>query len=124
VTPARLLAGAALGIAGLAGCGDDDPAVELVEGVTAEVVVVDNDYEPEAIEVAAGTEVRFSNRGRNEHDVIPVDGNDELTITLQELVPGTTVVRRLTVPGTYPYYCSIHGTETAGMIGSITVTGG
>jgi plastocyanin len=107
-----------------AGCNSGGTELELVEGVTVEVDVVDNAYEPQALEVAAGTEVRFTNRGRNEHDVVPVEGGDELAISLDELAPGTTVTRRLTTPGTYDYYCSIHGTETAGMIGTITVTGG
>lgn len=113
-------------IASATACGgDDDAPVELVEGVVAEVRVVDNTYEPDDLEVAAGTEVRFVNRGRNEHDVIPVDADqEELTVTLQELPPGESVSRRLTVPGTFDFYCSIHGTETAGMIGSITVTEG
>lgn len=99
--------------------------MELVEGVEVVVLTLDNSYSPDRLEVAAGTEVRFDNRGRNDHDVIPVDPDqDALTVTLDELPPGEAVTRRLTVPGTYDFYCSIHGTETAGMIGSITVTEG
>jgi plastocyanin len=108
-------------------CNSDGAEVVLVEGVTVDVDVLDNTYEPEALEVAAGTEVRFTNRGRNEHDVVPVDGGDDadgLAVSLDELEPGASVTRRLTAPGTYDYYCSIHGTETAGMIGTVTVTGG
>ncbi|MGK2950360.1 MAG: cupredoxin domain-containing protein [Acidimicrobiales bacterium] len=128
--PRRRLSGvvgaaALVAVAGCGGGGGDDAPVELVEGVVVDVRVVDNSYEPETLEVAAGTEVLFDNRGRNEHDVIPVDPErDEITITLEELPPGESVTRRLTQPGTYEYYCSIHGTETAGMIGSITVTEG
>lgn len=105
-----------------AACASDDPEVTLVEGVSVEITVIDNSYDPEAIEVQAGTEVVFSNRGRNDHDVLPVDdAQDALTIVLADLPPGATVTRRLTEPGTYDYYCSIHGTATAGMIGTITV---
>jgi plastocyanin len=117
---AALLAGAA------AGCGgSEERPVALVEGVVVDVRVLDNSYAPDDLEVAAGTEVRFDNRGRNDHDVIPVDPDqDAVTITLDELPPGAVVTRRLTEPGTYAYYCSIHGTATAGMIGTITVTEG
>ena len=72
--------------------------------------------------MAAGTEVVWENDGRNEHNVIPVEG-DEWGVEADEFAPGDSYSYRFTEPGTYDYYCSLHGTTTAGMVGSITVTG-
>ncbi len=130
---AALAASAAL-LAG-AGCGDDaggdeggagaTPEVTLVDpSVVADVEARDNRFEPDAIEVAAGTTVRFENTGRNEHNVVAADGTPgAIAVDVDDLAPGATVERRLTEPGTYQYYCSLHGTATAGMTGTITVTG-
>jgi plastocyanin len=120
-----LLATAAVVVLGLAlgSCGEDDP--ELVEGVREPVDALDNSFAPEELTVRAGTEVVFANKGRNEHNVIPSDdGGEDFTIDVDELPPGgPPVARRFTEPGTYDYFCSIHGTATTGMIGSITVEG-
>ena len=123
--PQRTLLAAllALSVAGLAACGggDDDPVV-LVDGVTAEVGVIDNTFRPEQIEVAAGTEVAWQNAGRNAHNVLPVDG-DDWGVEADAFDPGDTYRHRFTEPGTYAYYCSLHGTTTKGMVGTIVVTG-
>lgn len=109
----------------LASCGDTAEPVTLVEGVTVTVAAEDNQFVPESLEVAAGTEVVFDNVGRNEHNVIPVDDDqDAVRVDTEDLEPGAQAARRLTELGTYRYYCSIHGTETAGMVGTITVTRG
>jgi plastocyanin len=111
----------ALGVA-LSGCGEDDP--ELVEGVREPVDALDNSFAPEELTVQAGTEVVFANRGRNEHNVIPAEDGAFDDIPVDELPPGgPPAARRFTEPGTYDYFCSIHGTATTGMIGSITVEG-
>lgn len=120
----RRTAALALAIA-LGACGNTEEPVELVEGVTVTVAAEDNQFVPEALEVAAGTEVVFDNVGRNEHNVIPVDDDHgAIRVDTADLEPGSQARRRLTELGTVRYYCSIHGTETAGMIGTITVTRG
>lgn len=126
---ARALSGG-LGLAalvGLSACGETGGAreVQLVEDTRVGVGVIDNAFEPEALEVAAGTEVVFINHGRSDHNVVPVaDDQEVIRVRIEDLAPGSSASRRLTEPGTYAYYCSIHGTETAGMIGTITVTEG
>lgn len=108
---------------GLSGCGGDDD-VELVDGVTENVDALDNSFQPEELTVPAGAEVVFANRGRNDHNVVPVDEDEDWAIAVDDLKPGAEgVTHRFTEPGTYDYFCSIHGTATAGMIGSITVEG-
>jgi plastocyanin len=107
----------------LAACGDDDEPVTLVEGVTVEVQAVDNTFRPDAIEVAAGTEVVWTNDGRTDHDIRMVDG-DDFGVDRADFAPGDEYSYRFTEPGSYAYYCTLHGTESAGMTGSVEVTEG
>lgn len=121
MTPPRTtLLLATLGLA-IAGCGDDDGPVTLVEGVSIDVQAIDNTFRPEEVEVAAGTEVVWVNDGRNEHNVLPVEG-DGWGVEAAAFAPGDEYSHRFTAPGTYGYYCSLHGTTTKGMIGTIVVT--
>ena len=106
----------------LAACGDDDEPVDLVEGVTVEVEAVDNSFRPENIEVPAGTEVVWTNKGRNEHNVLHVDG-DDWGVEVEDFQPGASYSHTFDEAGVYRYYCSIHGTTDAGMIGTIVVSG-
>jgi plastocyanin len=116
-----LLLMAALAVA-IAGCGDDDEPVTLVEGVTVDVQAIDNTFRPAEVEVAAGTEVVWTNDGRNEHNVLPVEGED-WGVEADAFAPGDDYSHRFTEPGTFDYYCSLHGTTTKGMVGTIVVTG-
>ena len=106
----------------LAACGDDDEPVTLVEGVTVEVQAVDNTFRP-GVEVAAGTEVVWTNDGRTDHDIRMVDG-DDFGVDRADFAPGDEYSYRFTEPGSYAYYCTLHGTESAGMTGSVEVTEG
>lgn len=111
-----------LGGVGLSSCGKDE--VELVEGVTENVDAVDNSFAPEEITVQAGTEVIFTNRGRNDHNVVPADDDQDWDIAVDDFKPGTEAAPiAFDEPGTFDYFCSIHGTATAGMTGTITVEG-
>ena len=106
-------------LAPFAACGSDEPP--LVEGVVKPVDVLDNAFRPGEIEVAAGTEVLWENRGRSEHDVVPVEGN-AWGVDADHFKPGDVFQYRFTEPGTFAYYCSLHGTTTKGMVGTIVVT--
>lgn len=89
-----------------------------------EVVAIDNNFLPQTLTVAAGTEVKFVNNGRNDHDVVP-EGDLEVRtwgVLVEDFLPGDSYSYVFTTPGTYVYYCTIHGTSTAGMFGSIEVT--
>lgn len=118
------LVGVALALTAV-GCGSDDsaaPPVSLVEGVEAEVSAIDNSFRPETLTVQAGTEVVFTNDGRTEHNVLPVEGTD-WGVQTEDFLPDAEYRYRFTEPGTYAYYCSLHGTKTNGMVGTIEVTG-
>jgi plastocyanin len=103
--------------------GDEASAdVQLVEG-EARVQALDNTFRPENIEVPAGTTVVWQNVGRTAHDVAPAEG-DAYGVGKATFVPGDGYSHRFTEPGTYDYYCTLHGTPDAGMIGTVTVTAG
>jgi plastocyanin len=92
-------------------------------GEVAEVSAIDNTFRPGNLEVSAGTEVVFTNGGRNDHNIVPSDGSTDWGVEATEFTPGDTYSYVFTTPGTYAYFCSLHGTAAAGMIGTITVTG-
>lgn len=96
-------------------------------GQTFEVLALDNTFRPDTLEVPLGAEVVFTNRGRTDHDVIPADqrASDDLVwgVGADGFAPGDEYRVVFDQPGTYAYYCSIHGTATAGMVGSVVVTG-
>ena len=111
---------------GLASEGDapeppDD--VVVIDGTAATVQSLDNTFRAPDIQVEPGTTVTWTNDGRNEHDVLPVDG-DAWGVEVEGFQPGDAYEHTFTEPGVYDYYCSIHGTTSAGMVGSVTVADG
>lgn len=116
------------------GCGGDDggdtsgaggegeaPDATVLEGDSVEIEAIDNSFQPESASVAAGTEVTFVNAGRNSHNVVPEDEDAEWAVDTEEFQPGDTSSFTFDEPGTYRYYCSIHGTIDAGMPGVLVV---
>ena len=106
--------------------GETSPPVTTVapaapNGEVAEVRSLDNTYRLADIEVAAGTEVLWINGGRNDHNVLPVDESQAWGIDTEDFTPGDEYRHLFDTPGTYLYYCSIHGTTTVGMVGSVKV---
>ena len=75
-----------------------------------------------AAHVEAGTEVRWVNNGRNDHNVLPVDESLDWGVERDAFVPTDEYSHLFDQPGVYPYYCSIHGTKEVGMVGAIVVT--
>lgn len=99
----------------------DAPEVFPPNGETVTVKSLDNSFRPETIEVVAGTEVSWTNDGRNDHNVLPTDDAADWGVGEDEFVPGAEYARVFDTPGVYPYYCSIHGTKDVGMIGTVVV---
>lgn len=93
-------------------------------GQTADVLAIDNTFGPELLTVVAGTEVIFTNNGRNPHNVLPEGDADALTwgVLEQDFLPTDVYSHVFDRPGTYVYYCSIHGTPKAAMHATIVVT--
>jgi plastocyanin len=94
-------------------------AGSVAAGETVTVQSIDNTFRPDRIEVAPGTEVVWVNRGRNEHDILSDAG---FGVAAADFQPGDEYRHVFTEPGEYPYHCTIHGTATIGMKGTIVVT--
>jgi plastocyanin len=107
------------------GSATDDDAPELedvvaIDGPEADVKVLDNSFNDENIQVAPGTKVVWTNDGRQDHDIVPAEG-DEWGVDPDGFAPDAVYQYTFDQPGTYRYYCSLHGTPVAGMVGAIVV---
>ena len=134
----------ALALAALAACGggDDDGGDRLssspggsdaddagaatpehvvaIDTDPADVTALDNTFDDEAIRVRAGTTVRWTNHGRQDHDIAPAEGHD-WGADVGDFAPGAVYEHTFDRPGTYNYYCTIHGTAARGMVGVVVV---
>lgn len=83
----------------------------------------DNTFIPAYIEISPGTTVRFRNIGRADHNVIPAEDGAFEPIEASEFAPKDEVEMSFESEGTYPYpyYCSLHGTTSKGMVGAVRV---
>ena len=96
--------------------------VVVLEGGEVDVQALDNTFRAQSVQVRPDTTVTWTNVGRNEHDVLPVEG-DAWGVEVDGFQPGDVYSHTFDDPGVYHYYCSIHGTTTAGMIGAVVVEG-
>jgi len=90
-------------------------------GEVVDVRALDNTFIEEVIEVDAGTEVHWENRGRNDHDVVPVAEDEQWGVELEDFTPGDSYSHVFSTPGTYSYFCTVHGTADVGMVGTVIV---
>lgn len=119
--PVLATAALALALAGCGGGGDEGGEPTVPSSSSTTVSAVDNTFQPERISVRAGTEVTWSNDGRNDHNIVPVEG-DDWGVAAESFHAGDTYRYVFSEPGTYEYYCSLHGTAEAGMVGAVDVT--
>lgn len=119
-----------------AGCGGDDGGdgsaglenVVVIEGSEVDVTALDNSFNDQNIQVAPGTRVVWENKGYNDHDIVAIGDDGEAVdeavewwVERSDFGPGEVYERTFDEPGTYRYYCSLHGTADAGMIGAVVV---
>ncbi|HLB61187.1 MAG TPA: plastocyanin/azurin family copper-binding protein [Actinomycetota bacterium] len=89
--------------------------------IAASVSMVDSAFDPADVTVEAGETITWSNDGALPHTATADDGSFD-TGTLD---PGDSDSVRIDEPGTYPYYCTLHGAPGGiGMAGTITVAEG
>jgi len=93
---------------------------QLPQSGTVAVSSVDNNFRPQDITVTLGSTVVWTNDGRAEHNIVP-SGTTPFHVDAKAFAPGSSYTWEATELGTFPYFCSIHGTATAGMYGSVTV---
>jgi plastocyanin len=97
----------------LGACSDD------ANGPTDEatVSVSDNTFGPASLDVSTGTTVTWEWEGAAAHNVTWVSGSPAPSATQTT----GTYERTFAAAGAFEYYCTIHGTPTTGMRGSVTV---
>jgi len=99
-----------------AACSDDngDGGQEPAEG---DILVRNNFFDPSTFEVAPGATVVWGwSSGGVSHNVTFDDGEASGNQS------SGTYQRTFATAGSYAYHCTIHGTATSGMRGSVTVT--
>jgi plastocyanin len=96
------------------------PAVEPT-GAVVPVIALDNSFRPQTIQINVGDEVVWENRGINDHNVLSIE-RGEWGVEVADFGPGAVYAHLFTEPGEYRYFCSIHGNEDVGMVGTIVVT--
>lgn len=87
--------------------------------VTA-VSIEDNFFTPQNVTVPVGTTVKWTNNGAATHTATSGNGTPSGLFDSGNMTSGQTFQFTFNNPGTYPYYCKIHG--AAMMSGTITVT--
>jgi plastocyanin len=119
--PSSLLIGA-LALATAACGGGSDGGEPTTPAVSSDSVsAFDNRFEPERIRIVAGTEVTWTNEGRNDHNIVPVD-DESWGVDPDGFAPGDVYRYTFEQPGIYEYFCSLHGSPDAGMTGAVEVT--
>ncbi len=105
----------------------DEPPT-LGQGAVVAARVIDTDFAPVTLEVAAGAEVRWKQVGDQPHSVTAADGSFDSSPECgpldsdQCLRMGDTFVQAFETPGTFTYYCRVHGLpDGTGMTGTVVV---
>lgn len=88
---------------------------------TTGISIGDNFFSPSTLTVTAGTTVTWTHNGNNNHTVTSGSGSPNGVFDSGTLSRGATFSFRFASPGTYQYFCQVHG---AAMSGTITVTDG
>ena len=99
-----------------------DDALDLSGMDQVALDIQDNAFTQRVVVVSAGTEITWTNQGRNEHNVRPaVEGAFEPISTLDLAEKGDSASLVFETPGDFPYFCSLHGTATNGQTGRVIV---
>jgi plastocyanin len=91
-----------------------------------QVVAQDNRFVPENIRINVGQTVRWTNQGRNQHDIKQANAASAYSkpfgTSVADFPPqGGSYEYTFSKPGAYPYYCTLHGTPDQGMVGTVIV---
>ena len=99
-----------------------DDALDLTGFATIDIDIQDNAFVQRTVVISAGTEIVWTNQGRNEHNVRPsIEGAFEPISTLALAAKGDSASLTFETPGDFPYFCSLHGTATNGQTGRVIV---
>ena len=99
-----------------------DDALDWTGQAAVGIDIQDNSFDQRVVVVTAGTEITWTNQGRNEHNVRPsVEGAFEPISTLALAAKGDSAGLVFDAPGDFPYFCSLHGTASRGQTGRLIV---
>lgn len=119
-----MIAIASVVLLGCSGSGSDVTAsttsTQPPQSGTVAVSSVDNSFRPQDVTVTKGSTVVWTNDGRAEHNIVAV-GPTPFHVDAKTFPPGSTYTWDADEIGSFHYFCSIHGTATVGMYGSVTV---
>ncbi|HLZ31342.1 MAG TPA: cupredoxin domain-containing protein [Chloroflexota bacterium] len=105
-------------IALLAGC--LAPSTVASAQAPSTIAIQDNQFNPAQVTTSSGATLIWSNAGGDQHTVTADDGSFDSG----PLNPGDAFTLPAPAPGTYPYYCQIHGGPGGqGMAGTLVVGG-
>ncbi|HKC49114.1 MAG TPA: plastocyanin/azurin family copper-binding protein [Gemmatimonadales bacterium] len=115
-------------LSALAGCGSDSPTYTGMGGnacipTSTQVCMMGNNFSPANLTIGHGTTVTWKNGDPRNHTVGNATGSAD-TYTSGFIASGGTFSHTFANPGTYAYYCGIHGADgnpPTGMHGTITV---
>lgn len=107
-----------VGAAGWAGGASAQEEGEGEEYAEVTVTIRDNTFSPRHVTIDPGTVVEWVNEGRNDHNVLPDEGDEFESRTIE---PDERYEHRFDEPGTYEYYCSFHGAPGRGQRGTVVV---
>jgi plastocyanin len=89
-------------------------------GHTTSLIMSGAAFSPATDTVAAGSTVTWTNQDGFNHTVTAVPGSSD-AFSSGAVASGASYSHMFSTAGTYAYYCTIHGTPTSGMRGTIVV---
>ncbi len=114
--------------------GNDSTAKDSIENTEVEdhrgeaevtIRVTDNLFTPQNVRVDPGTKIVFDNQGRNIHEIGAFGGDGfGLGFGINQIKVGAKYEFTFAEPGTYRYFCVLHGSNVVGMIGAVVVGDG
>jgi len=94
------------------------PAPAPAQAAQVTVSMKDFDFVPKEIKIKAGTTILWKNGGAKPHSATAVDNSFDTAI----FQPGEAKSVKFDKPGTFAYYCQLHGTPDGnGMTGTVVV---
>ncbi|HXJ29966.1 MAG TPA: plastocyanin/azurin family copper-binding protein [Gemmatimonadales bacterium] len=115
-------------LSALLGCGSNSPTYIPMGGnacipTSTQVCMINKAFSPANLTIGHGTTVTWMNGDNVNHTVGNATGSTD-TYTSGFIAPGGTFSHTFATPGTFAYYCGIHGADgnpPTGMHGTITV---
>ena len=105
-----------------------DNAVDYTGQSEVSISIDDNSFSDRFIIVSPGTNITWTNTGRNRHNVTPSfeEGEPGWFTSLNESLfdEGGFASSLFEQTGYFPYFCTFHGTATRGQTGQIFVVAG